>query len=52
MKNISSKTQPKLSSQFAANADRRFEFQKRVQLFIRMHNEALSVAAMRVSNDL
>src|SRR5438132_284909 len=27
-----------------------FEFQKRSQLFIRMHNETLSVAAMRVSN--
>jgi hypothetical protein len=31
-------------------ANRRFEFQKRRQLFIRMHNETLSVAAMCVSN--
>jgi hypothetical protein len=34
---------------FAASADRRFEFDKRSQLFIRMHNETLSVVAMRVS---
>jgi len=27
-----------------------FEFQKRSQLFIRTHNETLSVVAMRVSN--
>jgi hypothetical protein len=27
-----------------------FQFQKRSQLFIRAHNETLSVAAMRVSN--
>jgi hypothetical protein len=27
------------------------EFQKRGQLFIRTHNETLSVAAMRVSNE-
>jgi hypothetical protein len=26
------------------------EFQKRSQLIIRMHNETLSVAAMRISN--
>jgi len=32
------------------SASRRFEFQKRGQLFIRMHNQALSVAAMCVSN--
>jgi hypothetical protein len=30
--------------------NRRFEFQKRSQLFIRVHNETLSVAAMCVSN--
>jgi hypothetical protein len=39
-----------LSSPFAANANRRFEFQKRAQLFIRTDNEALSVVAMRVNN--
>jgi hypothetical protein len=38
-----------LSSKLTARADRRFEFEKRRQLFIRAHNEALSVA-MRVSN--
>jgi hypothetical protein len=27
-----------------------FQFQKRSQLFIRVHNETVSVAAMRVSN--
>jgi hypothetical protein len=32
------------SSQFPGSADRRFEFQKRGQLFIGVHNEALSVA--------
>jgi hypothetical protein len=31
-------------------SNRRFEFQKRAQLFIRSHNETLSVTAMRVSN--
>jgi hypothetical protein len=29
---------------------RRFEFQKRSQLFIRTHNEPLSVVAMSVNN--
>ena len=29
---------------------RKFEFQKRSQFFIRAHNEALTVVAMRVSN--
>jgi hypothetical protein len=38
------------SKQFAASANRRFQFQKRSQLFIRSHNETLPVAAMRVSN--
>src|SRR5260370_19714220 len=32
-------------------ADRRFKFHKRGQLFIRTHNEALSIVAMRVSNE-
>jgi hypothetical protein len=31
-------------------ANRRFEFQKRRQYFIRTHNETFSVAAMRVHN--
>jgi hypothetical protein len=31
-------------------ADRRFKFNKRGQFFIRVHNEALTVAAMSVSN--
>jgi hypothetical protein len=31
---------------FAAGANRRFKFQKRSQLFIRMHDETLSVVAM------
>jgi hypothetical protein len=39
-----------LSNQFAASADRRFEFQKRGQQFIRSHNETPSVAAMCVCN--
>jgi hypothetical protein len=30
--------------------NRRFEFNKSSQLFIRTHNEAFSVAAMRVNN--
>ena len=30
--------------------NRPFQFQKRRQLFIRAHNETLSIAAMRVSN--
>jgi hypothetical protein len=32
-------------------ASRRFAFHKRSQLFIRTHNETLSVIAMRVSNE-
>ena len=39
-----------LSNQFAASANRRFKFHKRSQLFIRTHNETLSVVAMRVCN--
>jgi hypothetical protein len=31
-------------------SNRHFEFQKRSRLFIRTHNETLSVAAVRVSN--
>ena len=34
----------------AVSANRRFEFQKRSQLFIRTHNETRSVAAVCVSN--
>jgi len=32
------------------SANRRFQFQKRSQLFIRPHNVMLSVAAMCISN--
>jgi hypothetical protein len=39
-----------LSRKFAASVNRRFQFQKRRQLFIRVHNEKLSVVAVRVSN--
>ena len=39
-----------LSKQFAANVDYRFEFQKRRQLFLGLHDVTLSVVAMRVSN--
>ncbi|PYK35155.1 MAG: hypothetical protein DME54_05700 [Verrucomicrobia bacterium] len=39
-----------MSRQFAATPNRRFEFQKRSQLFISTHNEALTVA-MCVSNE-
>jgi hypothetical protein len=39
-----------VSRQYAATADRWFQFQKRTQLFIRSQNETLSVAAMCVSN--
>jgi hypothetical protein len=34
----------------AASATRQFEFQKRGQYFIRVHNETFPVVAMRVSN--
>ena len=37
-------------SKLAANANRRFQFQKSRQLFIRTHNEAVTVAAVRVCN--
>jgi hypothetical protein len=39
-----------LSKQFAASADRRFEFEKCRQQFIRPRNETLSVVAVRVCN--
>jgi hypothetical protein len=39
-----------LSRKFVAIANRRFEFEKRGQLFICVHNETLSVVAVRVSN--
>jgi hypothetical protein len=38
------------ASSSTASARRRFKFHKRSQLFIRMHNKTVSVAAMRVSN--
>jgi len=34
----------------SAQQDRRFHFDKRGQLLIRVHNETLPVAAVRVSN--
>jgi hypothetical protein len=40
-----------LSNQFAASANRRFEFKKRSQLFIRAYNEMLSVVARRSNDD-
>jgi hypothetical protein len=46
----SAKNLANLSNQFAASANRRFQFRKRRQLFIRMHNETLSVVAMCVCN--
>ena len=39
-----------LSSQFAGSVNHRFKLQKRGQLFIRTHNETLSIAAMCVHN--
>jgi hypothetical protein len=38
------------SRQFAATATHRFEFHKRSQLFVGMHNKAPSVVAMRICN--
>jgi hypothetical protein len=35
-----------VKTDFAASADGRFQFQKRRQLFIRVHDKTLSVAAM------
>jgi hypothetical protein len=40
-----------LSRQFAARANRRFQFHKRRQLFFGTHNETLSIVAMCVSNE-
>jgi hypothetical protein len=40
-----------LSRQFPASADCLFKFHQRSQLFIRAHDEALSVGAMRTSNE-
>jgi len=37
-------------SPFPARPNRRFQFQKRSQLFFRAHEETLSVDAMRVCN--
>jgi hypothetical protein len=37
-------------AQIAVSTDRRFQSHKRSQLFIRMHNETLSLVAVGVSN--
>jgi hypothetical protein len=39
-----------LSRQLAVSADRRLQFHKRRQLFIRVHKEPLPIAAMCVSD--
>jgi hypothetical protein len=39
-----------LSTKKAATPNRRFKFNKSSQLFIRMHNETLSIVAMRACN--
>jgi hypothetical protein len=39
-----------LSARELNESNRRFEFNKRSQLFIRTHNETLSVAAMQQNN--
>jgi hypothetical protein len=44
------KSTPACQDKFAAGANRRFKFQKRRQLFLRSHNETLSVIAMRINN--
>jgi len=44
----SAKNLARLSRQLIASADRRFKFHKRSQLFIRTHNETLSVAARQL----
>jgi hypothetical protein len=38
------------SFQWDSDASRRFKLHKRGQLFIRAHNEALPIAAMRISD--
>jgi len=35
----------------SGGSNRRFKFDKRRQLFIRMHNETLSIVAMCVNNE-
>jgi hypothetical protein len=44
------KNRANLSNQFAATANRRFEFKKSRQLFVGAHNKALSVVTMCVCN--
>jgi hypothetical protein len=39
-----------LASQFARTPNRGFDFHKRSQLFIRAHNETLSIVTVRVCN--
>jgi hypothetical protein len=41
-----------LSSQFAASANHRFEFQKSGQLFIRPHSEALTKRGINLISDI
>jgi len=41
-----------LSRHFAATPSSRFKFYKSAQFFIRAHNEALTVSAMRVNNEV
>jgi hypothetical protein len=43
-------TSASMSIQNVAATNRRFEFDKRRQLFIRTYNEPLSVVAVRVNN--
>ena len=42
---------PDRARQFAATSNRHFQFNKRSQLFIRTHNETLSIVAMHISNE-
>jgi hypothetical protein len=46
----SAKNLANLSNQFAINPHRRFQFNERSELFIRTHNETLSIVAMRVNH--
>jgi hypothetical protein len=46
----SAKELANLSNPFAVSANRRFQFRKRRQQFIRTHNETLSVVAVRFNN--
>jgi hypothetical protein len=43
-------SRPPQSSGRSAGSNRRFQFKKRGQLFIRMHDETLSVIAMCICN--